>query len=82
MTVWITKHALTTGIQEVGDAEISSANPSMINVPSLGVSMYFHGEGRNWHRTKAAAVERADLMRHKKIAALTKQIKKLKAIRF
>ena len=82
MKIWITKYALTTGIQEVDDAEISSASPSMISVPSLGVFATFHGEGREWHRTEDAAVERADLMRYKKIAALDKQIKKLEAIRF
>jgi len=82
MKVWITKHALTEGIQEASDAEIAECASTMISVPSLGTFADFHGEGREWHRNKASAIAKAEQMRVAKIAALEKAIKKLKAMRF
>jgi hypothetical protein len=43
---------------------------------------YFHGEGREWHRTEKAAKAKATEMRDKKIKSLTKQIIKLKSMEF
>jgi hypothetical protein len=43
---------------------------------------YAHGEGRQWHRTREAAVLIAESMRKKKIASLKQQIEKLEKLRF
>lgn len=80
MKVWITRYALTDGILE-SDAEIcldADMKGNMI-VCDRG---YFHGEGRDWHRTKEAALVRAEKMRQKKIASLKRQIEKLEKIKF
>lgn len=79
---WITKYALTNGIQEVNDAELFKHSPSSVSVPSLGIFATFHGEGREWHRTRESAVEHANKMRAKKICALQKQITKLGKMEF
>lgn len=82
MHVWITKYALTTGITEA-DAEIcsSSTEGRMIEVPSkLCYGSYFHRP--DWHETREAAVNRAEVMRQKKLASLKKQISRLEALSF
>jgi hypothetical protein len=82
--VWITKYALTEGIQETDAEHCLAAAPkgTMINCPSLGVFATFHGEGRDWHRTKEGAVAKAEKMRLAKIVNLQKMIKKLEAMKF
>ena len=82
MKAYITKHALTAGIQEVDDAEISQHTPTMVLVKSLGLYAYFHGEGTNWHRTRESAVTRAEKMRVARIAYMKKTIKKLESLKF
>jgi len=83
MKVWITKYALTRGILEANDAKICDSvieDGSMINVPSLGAHVYFHGEGRQWHRSRTEAVERMLDMRDTKIKSLLKQIERLRKL--
>lgn len=83
MTVYITKHALTSGIQEARDAQICrTVSESMIQVPSLGWNAYFHGEGKQWHRTREGAVAKAKEMQAAKIRSLEKSLKKIKTMRF
>lgn len=80
--VYITKYALTTGISHVLARVVKDTNGQMIEV-KMGVHIvYFHGEGKDWHRTKESAIERADEMRMKKITSLRKQIKKLESLKF
>jgi hypothetical protein len=43
---------------------------------------YFHGEGRNWHRTPEGAKAKAEAMRKAKIASLKKQLAKLESLSF
>ena len=43
---------------------------------------FFHGEGKEWHRTKEAAIAKAEEMRQKKIAGLKKQIERLEKLEF
>lgn len=81
MKVWITKYAITGGIIEV-DAEISSTSPTMIKADLSGRWSYFHGEGRDWHRTRESAVTRAEAMRVKKIASLKKSLKAIESLTF
>ena len=75
---WITTYALTKGImQEEGEIDH--------NIRSERFS-YYGGQAaaydNNWHRTREAAVKRAEEMRMKKIASVEKQLEKLKKMRF
>lgn len=83
MKVYITKYALTQGIYEV-EAEDCGNNMIKVPVKSRGFNSfdYYHGEGREWHRTREAAIERAREMRDKKMDSLEKQMKKLTRMRF
>ena len=82
--VWITKYALTQGIYEV---EVTECDNGMVSQkPQKGslcnMNSYYHGEGREWHRTREGAVAKAEAMRKKKIAAIRKQLLKLEAMKF
>lgn len=79
MKVWITKYALTTGIFEM-TAEITEHGSAYDMHSSFPT--YYHGEGKEWHKTKESAIARAEEMRQKKIASLKKQIEKLEGIKF
>ncbi len=81
MKTFITKYALTQGIFEI-DAEIChSINHDMIKNINKQNDCY-HGEGKNWHRTKESAIIRANEMRTAKIKTLQKQIIKLDKLTF
>lgn len=79
MKVWITRYALTTGITEV---EAEDCGDDMIRVREGSGFLFYHKEGRDWHRTKESAVAKAEEMRQKKITSLKKQIDKLEKMRF
>jgi hypothetical protein len=72
--VYITKYALTKGIQE---AEASQVEPTMIRV---GVATYYHKP--DWHENRKDAVVRAVKMRNEKIDSLRCQIIKLRILIF
>lgn len=74
MKVWITKYALTTGIQVVQGVEFLGGDH--IRIPfSHGAKSFF---GTDWHNSEDRALERAEEMRTKKIASLERQIQNLK----
>lgn len=80
--IWISKYALSVGIEEV-EAEFDDAYPNMVRIPSDKIgyyTRYFHGT--DWHRTREGAVQRAENMRIRKLNSLNKQLKKLKEIKF
>ena len=77
---FITKYAMTQGILE-REVEVC-AEVSTQMVKGTGVFECYHGEGRDWHRTREGAVARAEEMRRKKIASLKNTIKKLEATKF
>lgn len=79
MKVYISKYALTIGIQEV-DAEQSKASPRMISYGEGVGRNYVHGEGVEWHRTFDEAKNRAEEMRRKRIASLKASIAKLEKL--
>lgn len=69
---WITKYALTSGVtvttvEDCGDGMVQFGHH------------YYHGEGRDWHRTRESAIDRVRELRVAKLAALRKQIAKLEA---
>lgn len=73
ITAWVTKYALTTGIEKVeGEADDNH----------LRYDKYGSAFGNDWHRTRDAAVKRAEEMRLKKIASVKKQLEKLEKMRF
>ncbi|WP_431785830.1 hypothetical protein [Paenibacillus lactis] len=79
MKVWISKYALTTGIYEIEARETHS--PNMVVDAKDSLAMY-HGEGKEWHKSKEEAIKRAEIMRKKKIESLEKQLQKLKEMKF
>jgi len=81
MKVWVTKYALTEGIREL-DVEIYEDTLSIVSYRGGYLVEYFHGEGKDWHKTEDAAKTRAEQMRVKKIQALKKSITRLEAIKF
>jgi hypothetical protein len=87
MKIWITKWVLAKGILEGQSTEPEGEGNTVEGntveckaaTDSRGVVMnfmwgYLHGEGREWHRTRQQAVERAEALRVKKIKALRNQI--------
>lgn len=82
MRVWITKYALTWGIKV---EEVEEYDPETIGIrpkSGTGLPRFYHGEGKEWHRTKLEALQKAEEMRRGKIESLKKQITKLEALRF
>ena len=75
---YITKFALSRGIMEVHGIEEGGVVGCVLG----GLSRYFYGEGREWHRTRESAVARAEKMRTRRIASLEKKIAQLKALSF
>lgn len=78
MIAWITKYALTEGIQ---CREVEGSAHDMVMDRSGNHPMFFHKVGREFHFTPESALHRAEEMRHKKIESLKKQIKKLEALK-
>lgn len=76
---WITKYALSTGITEV-DASLSDRG--VLSWKKNGYAQYSFGEGKDWHRTHAAAIECAKRMRDAKIISLRERIAKLEKMTF
>lgn len=81
MKAWITKHALTSGIEAV-EGEISKETPSMFIANGRGWSGYFHKEGRDWHVTEVGARRRAESMRLAKIKSLKSSLAKFESMKF
>lgn len=77
MKAWITKYALTQGILGIDAKECGSNGMIEDTDRSHGPFNYYHGEGRDWHRTEEAALARAEQMRQDKLVSLRKQITKL-----
>jgi hypothetical protein len=81
--VYITKYALTEGIIEREDvAYFSDTDRIGVECNYLFKLQYFHGQGKEWHRTKEAAIERAEEMRKMEIEDLKKSIKRLERMNF
>lgn len=76
MKLWISKYALTKGLYEC-ECEIDGGMAS-----GGGVFEHYHGEGREWHRTRQDAQIRAEVIRHARIQSLQKQITKLERMQF
>lgn len=84
MSYFITKYALTTGIFEVSESQFDNRGEGMLSgrQSSSHVTEFFHGEGKEWHRTKELAIARAEELRKAKIASLKKTLAKIEALDF
>lgn len=78
MIVWITKYALTLGINQL---EVEKRADSDMVIGKTW-NDHYHGEGREWHRTYESALAKAEEMRLKKIESLKKQLAKYEEMRF
>jgi hypothetical protein len=84
ITAWVTKYALTDGIQKVSGTVRHETSSDMLSYQARNG---YHGwtalvHGKDWHRTPEAALARAEEMRKAKIASLKKSIAKLEVIKF
>lgn len=76
---YVTKYALTAGIlkRPLETSWETSGGTVMAKDRSDPLGAFYHGEGREWHRTWEGAVARAEEMRKAKLASLRKSIAKL-----
>ena len=84
--VWLTKYALTRGIEEA-DAEIcENTSTDMIvfcaDPEEPQRKTYIHYEGIDWHRSRESAVQRANNMIRQKVLSAEKQLKRLRGLHF
>lgn len=79
MKIWVTTHALTSGVRVVENADIDGGMASWQYERSY--RMYAHGEGRDWHRTEAAANERVLELIDRKLVSLAKSREKMLSLR-
>lgn len=85
MIYFITKYALTTGIEMIpGEYVEELKDPDMLRIklPGDSFASYAHKEGRDWHRTHEEALVRAEAMRKAKIDSLKKAIVKMEKLNF
>ena len=78
-TAYITKHALTGGIEKLEVRDCFDISPTMV---ARDGHFTGHYHGGDWHRDYADALVKAESMRVKKIASLKKQIAKLEKMTF
>ena len=79
ITVFVTKYALTIGIEKHEAEPCFDTDKDMIRV--IGATFGYLHKGE-WWRNREDAVKKACEMRAKKIAALQKQITKLSKLTF
>ena len=85
MKVWITKYALTRGIEEITSDDVSrmliEKNGDLVMYgKSCMLPVRYNTD--NYSLDKESAIKKAEEMRKKKIESLKKQIEKLERIRF
>ena len=76
MKVFITKYALTAGI-EVREVEQDPVFAHMVTTPG-NFRQSFFVEGKDWHRTWESALARAEVMRRAKIVSLEKSLTRMR----
>lgn len=81
MKVWITKYALSSGIECHSNARIWKERVVQVfETKYMNGSCLFHNN--EWWESRSEAITQAEVMRDKKIASLKKQIAKLEAMDF
>jgi hypothetical protein len=82
MKAWITKYALTEGIIQTDNAEITSISNNMIRYRRSSEHFEACVQKPDWHDSLNDAITQAEKMRKKKIASLHKQIERLENLKF
>jgi hypothetical protein len=86
MKIYVTKYALTEGIQEMEGEEPTAEFPGLLVVRGDRgqgqYTQYFHGEGREWHRTYQGASAQANKMARKEIESVKRKLERLKGLKF
>lgn len=82
MAAFITKHALTRGILRAEDKDCKRVGHDRLEVNVSGVRMLFHGLGKEWHLSMAAATECAERMRSKECGTLGRKLSQLHELSF
>jgi hypothetical protein len=80
MKVWITRRALTQGVIEAEAVLCKTPSGKMIEVGSGFSSEIFHKP--YWHTSREAALDHAEDLRQRRVVALHKELKKLRALKF
>ena len=81
MTFYVTKHALTAGVEEI-EAEVLEHALEMIRSTGPSKPRIYYCDGGQWHRTRDGAVAKANQMRENKIKSLRRQIERLEGLVF
>jgi len=76
MKAYVTKYALTRGIQEV-EVTHETNYPEMIWINAFEI---YHKPF--WHETREEAVLHAEKLREAKLKSIEKQVKRIKALKF
>ena len=81
VTIYVTDHALTKGIKE---RKVTYFENGAWGDREGSHYVWYHTnrEGTDWHFNKGGAIEKAEEMRVKKIAALKRQIERLERMTF
>lgn len=80
VSAYVTRYALSTGIQLVRARICHDVSPEMIAYNVNGFTQFAHGA--DWHLTVEEARKRSEEMRNKKIASLKKSIANLEELSF
>ena len=76
---WVTKYALTDGIQKMQVQDCFGTSPTMVEKVN-GRNQYYHG--KDWHRTPEEAVARAKEMQAAKLKSIERRLAKVAAMDF
>ena len=82
ITAWVTKYALTDGIQKVSGTVRHETSSDMLSYIGSRYDWRECVHDNDWHRTPEAALARAEEMRKNKIASLKKSLAKMEATMF
>lgn len=82
MKIWGTKHCITSGVTEHDAIRLDRLTFQIQRTFRDSTYPSRVTEGKDWHRSKEAAVARADEVRTSRIASLRKQIAKLEKVDF
>lgn len=79
-TAWITKYALTEGIFTKVVELCANISDDMVSVVHGPANICYHG--KDWHRTKEAAADRARQMQANKLKSIDQQRARIAALKF
>lgn len=79
MKVYVTKHALTSGVF-IFEGVANDAFDLFYSIDSEGYGKFF--DNNDWHTTKESALARCEEMRIKKVKSLKKQLGKILNMKF